>query len=251
MSRRTLSTPVFHGMAPRTVGTGLHLCFLIGLLFTSGCPQHFGSGKLQEAPVLEWPPPKATSFWTESGASVLEPGNGNLSTVAERLSNDLSQCGYEPRWYFIFDGERQGFAAITPIEQIDESGRPREGRDRWSLGPPDWGHTFIQYLRALVTPPPGHYRSFLIAVTPLPFNASATSIDRNALVGLYDAGTGDLSRFLRTNRFDERFALGVYVYEFESTSVSSPAALIGTQGRRLSAQEHLRASGLLSLLAGK
>lgn len=80
------------------------------------------------------PPPQA------SGTAVIEeslmnPSGAELSlfNVSERLTKALNSCGYGKISYSPFTerSEWKGFAVITRLERIEESGEPEEDEFRW------------------------------------------------------------------------------------------------------------------------
>ncbi|QDT16759.1 hypothetical protein CA12_28660 [Alienimonas californiensis] len=189
---------------------------------------------------LAWPPPAWSLLKTLTGTGLGAP-TATMQEFANRIGLLLDGRGYEQRAVI---GIPDGFLIVTQIERFDpETGRPSPPPDRWNtewlplsrLRVRDW---FARILHG----PTGHFRVFLIAVTPdrRPDPGVATpTFDLTS--GWAQLGGSRLPPGLADERHGDR-SVHVLIYQFEKTEGGvefkhRPPPTLGVL-------QHLRAAGL-------
>ncbi len=199
---------------------------------------------------FDWPPP-------EPSARVLIPrplvtaGLGeavSVSAVAERLTGALRQADYLQ--YGFQSIGCNGFALITRLEQIDGSGRPLEGAQRFQPPGQDEPWSLGTYLSRLFYSPPGRYRQIVFAGTDRRFDETRLAprpnvAELDAMMNAADATT--LPEAFDALEWTRGHELHVLIYEFEKgpgdreVTHNRPSALVG--------EAHVRGAGLYATLA--
>lgn len=193
--------------------------------------------------LFPWPPP------TPSTTSVLSrdlPGWDStfqtLGDLDDSLTMALAAAGYSGISYW---GVPHGFALVTPLEQTDRQGVPLRGVSRWSTRIQRMKEfTLQEYVRALLTAPPGFFRTIVFVVSPEPFAATngenvLATIERWASTGhqflpqeIRDIGYGT-----------QDFQATALIYEFRKRRNSDNPRSSGRA--RHTALEHLERAGIL------
>ncbi len=172
-----------------------------------------------------------------------------LRDVDARLSAALASRGYLEKSYFAVP---RGFAVVTRLEQIDNSGRSRAPPARWSAnagGLTDF--SLGGYLRALFTADPGRYRVIVFTVTDAPFRESDARVTSEQALEWLRGGLNKLPPSLGGLPYTNDVATTALIYEFERATGSTPAAARAVIPSSIAAQEHLANSGLWSALGGQ
>ncbi len=110
-----------------------------------------------------WPPP-SFSRWDVLPASLYRADGVTFADVLAWLRGALNAAGFGGSGLF---GVPEGFALVSPLERMDESGASLSGEDRWIRGKlPLKGFDVDEYLRRLFLAPPGDFRLLVFVVTP-------------------------------------------------------------------------------------
>jgi hypothetical protein len=195
--------------------------------------EHYFPPRPAHAPVF-LSPDKLAEFFSRSPPQ--------LTHADHALRYILSSAGYvETSYHPIPDG----FAMVTRLEQIEADGRPKEP-GRWEIsGPAFRSFSILEYLRALFTAPPGHYRILVFTVTPVPVTQSSASVSSGEAGEWLRSGSDILPEKVGNQEFNWNYHCTVLIYEFEHGSARSKAAL---RYPGLPATSHLTGAGLTALL---
>ena len=205
-----------------------------------------GGPTRDEIPQFPWPPPRASAMALLPRSFLTAPGSPPvlLADVSARLVTALDQCGYsEHSFYAVPDG----FALVTQLEQINPDGTPKQPPARWAADvPPLRSFSLSDYLKALFTANPGHYRIIVFVVTSHPFSQAEASVGREEAEGWLASGLNRLPDTIGRLRFSEAVVCTALIYEFEQPeagkepTILSPSDLTGT--------DHLAKSRLWDVL---
>jgi hypothetical protein len=172
-----------------------------------------------------------------------------LRDVDARLSAALDSRGYIEKSYFAVP---RGFAVVTRLEQIDNTGRPRTPPARWSAnagGLTDF--SLGAYLRALFTAEQGRYRVIVFTVTDVPFTEGDQRVTSEEALEWLRHGLDKLPPSLAALPYTNDVTTTALIYEFERTSGNTPAAARAVLPSTIGAREHLAGAGLWSALGGQ
>jgi hypothetical protein len=128
-----------------------------------------------------------------------------------------------------------GFALVTRMEAIDADGRPKPGAERWNT-PRDRLPPRIFFAK------PGFYRVVVFAVTDLPSQPSADTLDARRAEALVRGGTDDLPAYLKRLPLGPDGRCLALIYEFEKPSEGDSARLVTSTP--VGASQHLALAGL-------
>ncbi len=134
------------------------------------------------------------------------------------LVNTLQKLGYEQLSYY---SAPNGFALLTPVEQIDRNAAPLTGKERWQDYPSVGSFSGIfDYLSSLVLPKKGYFRLFVFLVS-----------DQNAQREKGKLAAEDARAWLQEGAFwlpdaigekpltsDHRFSILIYEFEAPETT---------------------------------
>ena len=198
---------------------------------------------------FDWPPP-------EPSARVVVPSRiargtlGDtppLGDIADRLTSALSEAGYLEYGFQSIGCD--GFALVTRLERIDETGRPLDDDVRFRPPGEDEPWTLTGYLSRLFYAPPGRWRQIVFAVTDLEFDedrvTQAPSVNE-ADEMMREADVTTLPAEFDVLKWTGNHELHALIYEFEKGPGSRdvvrnlPSAIIGLA--------HLRGAGLYQRL---
>ena len=198
-----------------------------------------------EIPKFPWPPPKPSAWATLSHLAV-NPGTGTLQGVADLLENALEKAGYSERSYYSVP---DGFALVSRIEQITDTGEPKQGYERWSLDvkPP---HVFSvrSYVSALFSMHPGRFRVIAFIVSAHPVSADSASASFESSKDWLWSGANRLPSSVAQLRYTQDYSCVAYIYEFERPTGDATAFL--KQPGTLDGKQHLERAMLWRLLIG-
>lgn len=195
-------------------------------------------------PRFDLPPPISSALVPVPIRQWVPRGPRNLGDASERLAAIAKDSGgYVALRYWAV---RDGFAAATPIEKINDDGSPHSS-DRWSLtlSPPRI-FSLSSYLKALFSATKGRYRMIVFVVSPHPFAQRAVPVKFQPSIDWLWSGLTHLPPSLASTPLDDSFRCTVLIYEFEQVDtytepfLRAPSAL---DGRR-----HLQMAGLWSAL---
>ena len=188
-----------------------------------------------------WPPPNPSTESTLPEA--MFAGVETLGDMNTRLISALDALGYQDRRRKYFPVPH-GFALVTEIEQIDDTGRPLSGASRWTddifvVDPP----SIFGWLKALVTRATGRFRVFALIVTSEDVNTEGAFDDREIALDWLNSGTGALNRDRAACAFTASHRVTALVYEFEHSERQEPFLVSNTL------INHIAGSGLRAQLA--
>jgi len=199
--------------------------------------------------LFPWPPPEAssrivlsTTHWTSVVAGLLTLGD--VDTV---LTQALNAEGYAGASYW---GVRNGFALVTPLEQTDARGVALDGASRWSRNIAEMkSFSPTEYIRALLTAPPGYFRVIVFIVTSDSFTTTGTRGLFSTIELWATGGHTFLPDGIRSQPFTNQHKLTALVYEFQKKKSSdNPSTAVPG---RYTAQVHLERSKLMSYLLAR
>lgn len=200
----------------------------------------------ESIPPFPWPPPTASA--TEELPRAMFEQRAPLSTLGnlnDILVSALQTTGYFEKSYYAVP---RGFALATRLEQISDDGSSKTPPDRWSAGPPHLEHFSIaEYVHALFTENPGHYRVVVFVVTDMPFAETGTPVSLSEAQKWLTGGANKLPASIASSALGQNTVCTALIYEFERSAGSAPVLL---EPSRLDAHTHLVKSGLWSALGG-
>ena len=133
-------------------------------------------------------------------------------------------------------GVPDGFAVVTRLEQTDSRGVPLSNEARWSAGIVLLKSFSIEeYLRALLTSPPGYFRIIVLVISSKPFNFSGARARLDTIEQWSRSGLNTLPEEVRAQSYTSAHVLTAFVYEFkklkdnESPSVFIPGRITVSQ----------------------
>jgi hypothetical protein len=195
--------------------------------------------------LLPWPPPSPSSQLVISSQFLREAGvlPTTLAQVDTKLQEALSGAGYSGSTYWGVPG---GFAVVTPLEQTDAGGAPLRGQARWTAAIAEMkSFSLGEYVRALFTAPPGHFRVLAFVVSPQAFAPSDSEATLDTIARWSRGGLSFLPDTIGQDEFTERHRITVLVYEFlKRQNVDQPVTSVPG---RLTARAHLTATDLAIL----
>lgn len=196
------------------------------------------------APCSFWPPPPATSTWTDDLTA--PPTDLSFGEVAGHLASALRHAGYATvQPYPVGSQYQHGFAVTTRLERIDEDGTLAPPPERWSAIHPEASNLrWLAGAREMTLPGPGYYRVMLIAFTDLPIGATsrAPAWNEETLMEGPDAPPP----LPTARRAAPQFRFGVFIYEYRARRSDNKGSFVAST--RLPAVAHVRSSGLSALL---
>jgi hypothetical protein len=134
------------------------------------------------------------------------------------------------------------------MEQFGSDGGPREEAVRFArdVAPPRL-FSLADFVRALFTANPGHFRIIAFLYTSVPFAQTGASVDRETASAWVTSGLNVLPSSLGSRAATPEHRLTALVYEFEKASANAEARLKDPSA--LSGEQHLRKAGLWDPLA--
>jgi hypothetical protein len=179
-----------------------------------------------------WPPPEPSSR-----SQPLNFKSKNIYTLADanqQLVNALSLAKYNQFDYYTVP---DGFALVTPLEQIQTDAAPKGDPPRWNVKVQlSEDFSFMNYLKALFMGEKGYYRIMVFIITDKPFSfiKSKTALEIQNLPG----GINGLPTELGAQPYTSNHKCTVLVYEFEKQKSGDATSFI--KPGRYSVQTHLQ-----------
>ena len=196
---------------------------------------------------LPWPPPKGSDAQdlTNSVLSAIrrsQKTNVLLADVDKYISARLTPVGLKPSAYFSTP-DHHGYAAVTRLEQIDESGRRLEGNSGFSKELPESGNFLWRFFRGLVSLPEGHFRLLVAFVTTDPIDTwySSDPVTLHVADRWVSRGCDDLPVELGRLPFTDKYKIFLRVYQIASKGGDSHLV---AKGDAIPISEDLVALGL-------
>lgn len=196
--------------------------------------------------LFPWPPPEASSRVVLDGNLIPDwrKRMKTLGDVDDALTEALGDAGYSGPSYF---GVKDGFALVAQLEQTNADGVPLDGVARWSTGIAEMkDFSLPEYLRALLTAPPGYYRVLTFIATSIPFSATGARGRFATIERWARTGHNHLPDTVRAIAYSHDHRVTVLVYEFLKERAGDEP-LTSVPGR-LTATEHLKRSTVLASL---
>jgi hypothetical protein len=196
--------------------------------------------------LLPWPPPDPSAHTVIERAlpTCGDCGLRTLGDLDDRMRNALASAGYHGLAYF---GVPDGFAIVTRIEQTDSEARPLVGEARWAATVVAMrSFSLAEYLRALLTAPPGYFRVIAFVASSRPFTFSGDRAKLSVIERWSRSGSTGLPEELRREPLTEAHRVTALVYEFEKRNgTERPEVFIPG---RWTAVQHLQNTALATTL---
>ncbi|MEM7381090.1 MAG: caspase family protein [Bacteroidota bacterium] len=199
-------------------------------------------------PKFSWPPPFASAseqidedFFTDSQT---------LGDINKKLLRSLDNQGYfDTSHYAIEEGQTNGFAIATRLEQINEDASSLDGDDRWnkSLVSTTSDFSLSQYLKSLFFPREGYFRVIVFAVVNQPFSTSGGNATREEVITWVSGGASDLEDSI-AGVSSNGYKVYALIYEYRLPENDITATIEDPSGH--AGRIHLEKSGLWAQLAG-
>lgn len=169
-----------------------------------------------------------------------------LRQVNEHLSAALNEMGYRQQRYYSVPN---GFALLTPVEQITSDGIAIQGQGRWQDYPSVGAfHGVLDYLKAIVVPRSGYFRLFVFVVTNKGVKNQGGHVDRKQARDWLEEGGFWLPEPIAKLPFTKKdYHIGVFLYEFQS-SQSTKKLEARCNPNFLPIHSHLLQSGIMDAL---
>lgn len=190
-----------------------------------------------DAPLLPWPPYSPSSRGDITGLYSRYSTYGGIDAA---ISKRLASFGYAERSYFAIPN---GFAVLTPLEQIDGQGKPVL-TDRWVgrfTGPVQVD--FASYVRQLLSGRHGRYRTFLFLVSDTDFAPEPDVMGSDAVKRWERGGAMTLNPEFAAQRTPQDVYVRLFVYEFTDNN-SQSGGLVQQGDGSLTFSQHARSIGL-------
>lgn len=201
-----------------------------------------GSGP-SAMPQFPWPPPTPTASLRLPDRVVGRLPGDSLGSVFDRLRTAMARV--ELGWWSVYAIGDSGFAIVTRMEAIEPDGRPKAPPNRW-LTPHDRQEprftSIKDYLSALLTARPGHYRVIVLVVTDRVLTTSGVPLTADSATKLVSGGTDALPGWLRRRTVAPDGRCLALIYEFARPSESDEAVFVANS--RATIVEHLSLAGL-------
>ncbi len=192
-----------------------------------------------EMPVLQWPPPRASSSKVLPQAFFNQAAS--LADYNDKLVEVLDGMRYDQRSYYSVPN---GFAIATQLEQFDrKNGKSMPEPERWAaavVAPPIF--SLLSYLKALLTAPTGNFRVIVFVVTDQPFEQDQVEVTKKEAEAWTTSGFNTLPPEMARQSASKDTKCTVLIYEFSQKGTNGKA-LIKRPGL-LTAAAHLEKANL-------
>jgi|HubBroStandDraft_4_1064222.scaffolds.fasta_scaffold07613_4 hypothetical protein len=188
--------------------------------------------------------PDWTLTYTLPDGLAIQSEQENLGTIYDRIRDALTRAGISSDHSSTYAVGADGFAVVTHVEYIDNTGVPLD--PRWSVEPPQKVPTTLSdFWHALIDASPGRYRVMVIVVTAqaLPSLKNQDQVATPEEMGkLLSEGNDILSQALRDVRGKPDRRCVAIIYEFYRPSSSDAAKMVDNSV--IGGPEHLASAGL-------
>ncbi len=168
-----------------------------------------------------------------------------LADVDELLQVALQQLGYDRHGYFHVPN---GFAILTPIEQINADGQALKGEDRWEDYPAGTDYQgILDYLSKLLRPREGYFRLFVFVVSDQNVPRESEKMDSGKAKDWLRSGGDRLPVQIGKDTVSSQHKASVFIYEF--TASKAVQRIREYCENRLPVIDHLTKSGLEQALS--
>ncbi len=194
---------------------------------------------IEGIPQLPIPIPKWTSRYLLPDKVIFSGDDTEtLGDVFDRIEDAMRRAEmYSWSAYAILD---DGFAMVTQLEAIDDTGTPRASPNRWAFKPESAeSFSIADYFRSLFESKPGRYRVIVLAITHRNLETETDEATSAQLQQLLRDGATALPAELRNKLLLKQTRCIGYVYEFERAD--SSVTQIDTSN--LQVIDHLSAGG--------
>jgi hypothetical protein len=182
-----------------------------------------------------------------------------MGDLAMMLSRALRESGYSQQGWYLTSGSKNNSSskvvAVTQLEQIFDNGKSMTGRDRWK---DQTSNPSVNSLSDFMTTllrgaPPGRYRAFLFGFSEGSMtNAWMPWRDEDKIGGLRSAIRNGARMPLfagLSNVSTSGIHCYVFIYEYTVSRVDGSIKFV--ENSELSAEQHLKESGIWKALGGK
>ncbi len=203
-------------------------------------------GEVRAIPAFPWPPPPASADLAIPAQWLPAKGGSTvLSGVASRLEEALRVAAYR-RWSY--SSVPNGFALVAQMEQIRSDGTPSPEPARWSSDLPSVRDlSLLEFIKALASAPPGHYRVIAFIVSDQPWSRTGSAPTSQEAERWLAKGLTRLPPSIGSLTYGVDYAASALVYEFRKTS-GSDATFVPSSPTR--AEDHLKRAGIVDSLIG-
>jgi len=165
-----------------------------------------------DIPVFPWPPPAASARVVVPDPFLRRRSPWLVRDAEQAIRYALDANGYLERSYFAVP---DGFALVTRLESFYDDGRSKEGSARWvaDVGPLR-SFSLKEYLRALLSATPGHYRVIVFIVTPVPFSESKAKVSVDETPLWLNSGLNTLPVSIGEREYSPNHVCTALIYEF-------------------------------------
>lgn len=195
-------------------------------------------GEAELHPFFPWPPSQPTTFTLSCPPYVRGYTSPSLKQIGTKLEERLRERDYSDVKFFSVPPS--GFAAVTPLEKIDDGGAPVTDRQRWS-------HNSLKvvsvrgYLEALIFGRQGNFQSFVFIITNQDIQFSQADLNYQVAQEWLRRGGTSLPAYLDKISFSSEHKCYVLVYHFRKHEGEDPVFL---RVPKWTAGEHLQNAGL-------
>jgi peptidoglycan-associated lipoprotein len=189
-------------------------------------------------PQFPWPPPLWTARQVLPSALLDVRAGGLLGASFDVLKEALRKAAIFD--WSVYAVGTDSFAVVSRMENIDDSGRPRQ--PRWGAETPNRATSFVDYLNKLLIARPGRYRVVVFVVTSRVIVAGRDVPDRAKMEALLWSGAGALPPQLHSVVQDEGASAEALIYEFYRASEDEAARLVTNSS--LQGLDHLAGYGV-------
>lgn len=177
-----------------------------------------------DVPPFPWPPPAASAATNLTRQLTTHHEFAKLGDADDVLQAALQSTGYADTSYYGVPG---GFALVTRLEHIDANGASRPETDRWLVeAEPLRRFSLRDYLRALFTADPGHYRIIVFIVTDAPVNQGEQRIAENDALTWLREGRQGLPQALAARPWTPDMTCTALIYEFVHEQQQDPQVVV-------------------------
>lgn len=146
-----------------------------------------------------------------------------LNDVADKLASNLSSIGMSDLTYYAY---KDGFALVTEVEQIDETGTPLVGKYRFHTKIAPAAFSGPSLLSAFGRCVPGRYRMTVFLVTAEPTVAAGNRLSEADARELHRQGASKLDKSIADTPVTKDVSCEVLFYEFEKKDNQTNGVLV-------------------------